>query len=675
MSLFRLDLVSGGQAELVLEEPDPFPSSYFISLEWNSGIRVWQILTKILAASKRSVCAFSLDLHQRGLKQQDVTNSAMRKLLQTDGYAFGIFWDIDPVLAGLDQTENKKFMMVRDPRDLIVSSYLAMRDAGGSAPADLLRGARRDAGDSNSDPILDYVRSTYVDLTVRRYRRCAAFCRSAKNVTVFRYEDVMFSWRQFISDLVEKLELDVSLESAFAIADSYVVFPKGSPVGGQDPRGLHRTFPDRFGKIAMAVLEEEFADAMAYFGYVPEGSVPRAFLDRADEFIRAVSERLATAGAECFDLAAQIRNATERVAAARFKNLVIPLTILSTDGGISRTTSNIKFCYAGYNPYATIKPGEELRIFDGSPAGMVEITDAYTVPGSICLYDRHGVRIMESCIRRGRGLAEFAYAGADTISLPTDFITINEPLVYLSLLENYWGHFLTEGISRLWAFVEYPELAKMGGFYFSTSPLHRNITDFIRSINPNIRVAEHDLHRSIRFRNVLIPRASFSNRGEAFSVHRKPASAVIDLYLRENGSQRSDQPVFLSRSRISGRREVQNQDELEKALARNGFLIVYPEELSLAEQIILFNQYRHFSGLWGSAFHTAILSRLPSSMSTHVMCHCIPNENYLMFDSILGNDANYVRSMSPVPGKEQVWPYLNLAVDVEQVLNYHKGMF
>jgi hypothetical protein len=358
-----------------------------------------------------------------------------------------------------------------------------------------------------------------------------------------------------------------------------------------------------------------------------------------------------------------------------FRNQLIPLPIFSAGGCTSRTTDNIKYHYSTDIPRLIVKESvEAFQVFDGSPGSIMEITDAYFVPGAMCLYDRHGVRIAESCIRRGKGLVEFLHAGTDAVSLPTDFITINEPLVYMSWLSNHWGDFLTEGTSRLWALLQYPELATLTGFYLPSHRLHKNITDFIKLLDLNIRAGGNVPDRPVRFRRVFIPTASFSNRGEAYSVHRKPASAVIDCHLRENNFQVSKQPVFLSRSRFGGHRNVQNQAELESALARKGFLIVYPEELSLAEQIMLFNQHRHFWGCWGSAFHSAILSRSPGSLATHVICHCAPNANFLMFDSILGNDANYVESMFLTPGKQQVWPHLNLTIDVEQVLSYYEGI-
>jgi SAM-dependent methyltransferase len=289
----QLDLVSGGRAELVLEDPDPFPSSYFISMEHSGNAEFWQVVVKLLAAAKRSVCKFGAGLRQLRLTRREVTNSAMRGLLQTNGYAFGIFWDVDPALRDVDLTDHKTFIFVRDPRDVVVSSHSALMDASASVP-----------------PLLDYVRSQDVDHIARRYHRFADFCRSAKNVTVFRYEDVMFSWRKLVVDLNEKLDLQISLETALAIADSSEILAKGSQITSTEQQGLHATIRERLDKAVISLLEEKFADPMVYFGYVPEEALPAAFLEHQAEFLRAVSERLSAANGQCSDLAAQISNPT-----------------------------------------------------------------------------------------------------------------------------------------------------------------------------------------------------------------------------------------------------------------------------------------------------------------------------------------------------------------------------
>ena len=140
-----------------------------------------------------------------------------------------------------------------------------------------------------------------------------------------------------------------------------------------------------------------------------------------------------------------------------FHNQVIPVTIVSASGGASRTSDNIKYHHTGDPHYPVDQHGNDFQVFDGSPTGIVEIADAYFVPGAMCLYDRNGVRIPESCIRRGKGLVEFVHVAPRTVlvanpsSLPL-MSHRNRSLALRSL-----GGLLTEGTSRLWVSSRIPQ--------------------------------------------------------------------------------------------------------------------------------------------------------------------------------------------------------------------------
>jgi hypothetical protein len=358
--------------------------------------------------------------------------------------------------------------------------------------------------------------------------------------------------------------------------------------------------------------------------------------------------------------------------------IVVPIRVKGGNGYSSRTTSNIKYHCRELPAENLAKRNYRCSVYEGSPETVLEVSDAYLVPGSKCLYDRNGTRIAESCIRRGERLDEFVASEAINISLPSDYTVVEEPILYLSWLPKNWGHFLTEGTSRLWAIFQYPELRAMNGLYLMSRPVHKNIEDFVRALSLNIHTMEYRTSKqtkalkAIKFRTVIVPAPSFFNRGAAYSIHQKFASSVIDYYLRDNQSELSDRPVFLSRAKFGGTHCVQNQVELEEAIARLQFLIVHPEELTLMEQVNLFNRYRHFTGCWGSAFHTSILSRSPNKLATHVLCEGIPNVNYLMLDSILGTEANYVESMIRIPGPGQPLRRVNLYADVNAIVSYYR---
>src|SRR5579863_9488967 len=311
-----LELVSGGHMPIEMEEPDAFPSSYFISMEHSGNSEFWQVVVKILAAANRSVCKFGSTLRSLGLTRRDITNSAMRNLLQTNGYAFGILREVDSALIDLDLAGHKTFIFVRDPRDVVACRHSAML---GAASTDHAQDADGGVRDRRPVSVLDFVSSPDGDDIARQYRQLADFCRSAKNVTLFRYEDVMFSWREVVAGLIEKLQLKISLESAFEIADSCTVLADDSARSGTVYQGLPVEVRKRLDKSVMTSVEEKFANPMSYFGYVPEASVPVDYLENPAEFLRAISERLAMANAQSWDLVSSDGRASQRVADEQLK--------------------------------------------------------------------------------------------------------------------------------------------------------------------------------------------------------------------------------------------------------------------------------------------------------------------------------------------------------------------
>jgi hypothetical protein len=175
--------------------------------------------------------------------------------------------------------------------------------------------------------------------------------------------------------------------------------------------------------------------------------------------------------------------------------------------------------------------------------------------------------------------------------------------------------------------------------------------------------------RPIRLDTCFIPGASFSDRGECYTAHLRPFQAVtagVELTSRPPVAQ----PAYLSRSKFGLGRKIRREVELEERLSGHGVRIVHPEQLSLAEQVEVFNAHEVFIGCWGSAFHGLCFARAPGRTTTHMLCQTIPNPNFLMFDAMLGCTPNYIQGMFETPGAPQVWPNFDLTIDVEAVLGY-----
>jgi glycosyl transferase family 61 len=310
-----------------------------------------------------------------------------------------------------------------------------------------------------------------------------------------------------------------------------------------------------------------------------------------------------------------------------------------------------------------------IRILQGQPETLLEVDEAFWMPGLLCLYDKQGNRIDASCIRRGPGLTEYYKAGPETITVPKACAIIRKPLLYLSWVQAHWGHFLTEGVSRLWARSAYPELKKIRCLSCFPFPETATVAEYLAALGIASDQVRH-FQVPVRVDKCFIPAASFANRAEAWSVHLRVSQEIVLAAADGDARGSPQQAVFLSRSRLGSERVTRRELELEQVLASRGVRIAHPEQLSLAEQIHLFNAHQTFIGCWGSAFHGLCLARAPERIRTHVIVNTVPNANYLMFDALLGCRSNYIQALHTTAGQPPDLPGSDFTIDVEAVLDY-----
>ena len=70
------------------------------------------------------------------------------------------------------------------------------------------------------------------------------------------------------------------------------------------------------------------------------------------------------------------------------------------------------------------------------------------------LYDEDGRRVLETCLRRGPRLKDIHGRPPVQIELPEGAERIEASVFFCGVLKGHWGHFLTEGIARLWALLD-----------------------------------------------------------------------------------------------------------------------------------------------------------------------------------------------------------------------------
>lgn len=324
----------------------------------------------------------------------------------------------------------------------------------------------------------------------------------------------------------------------------------------------------------------------------------------------------------------------------------------------------------------------EIHVFEGSPESILEFDNVYLGAGAKAraLYRADGTRVDESCLRRRSAEPTGFFWRADAvITPPIAATTIREPVLYQSLCINHWGHFLIESIARLWPREKYPEFATMKGAFLPfgwPEHDHPNIKEFLRLAQAQ-PTPSPDLASFVKLEKCFVPAATYSEGLEAYTAHSAATRRVAARYLEGRPYRRDPRPVYLSRTRLldpNARRVFLNEEALEDALAARGFRIVYPEELTLGEQIEMFNTCSFIAGCWGSAFHGVLFSLQGAALTTCILTGPFAPGNYIMIDAAAGQDSHYLAVMRRETTSDPTVKQRALTIDIDAVLGHFSAI-
>lgn len=227
-----------------------------------------------------------------------------------------------------------------------------------------------------------------------------------------------------------------------------------------------------------------------------------------------------------------------------------------------------------------------------------------------------------------------------------------EDAYFAGHFHNQYGHFLTEFISRIWAYKKYklklPILVRTA---------HCNLTSLISAPWAKTLLDLLDLKKSdfitpvtpIKIKKLTIPDPLFAEQGYCYkhmmdfchTLGDKAISTLSETSLIKNSN------IYFSRSKLRwGTTKTDNEAILDEELKKLGFIIIHPQDHSIFEQISFFRNNNIISGTVGSAFHTSIFSPSPQGVAINMKDY--PDINYLIMDGVNNASIDYVTSIDNV---------------------------
>jgi len=212
------------------------------------------------------------------------------------------------------------------------------------------------------------------------------------------------------------------------------------------------------------------------------------------------------------------------------------------------------------------------------------------------IYTSENIYIPIGVIRYGRECLINGHP--EIIDSPARYI---EKAIFGGYLFDEFGHFITESTSRMWARKFFPDLP----FIFIKHNTHTTLHKYQIELLEIFENYEIIINEALKVGELILPQCSIV-LGEVIS-NDGPSNILRELIKPKIGSEFKDKQVYISRTNINKRKCI-NEAELESELISLGLEIIYPENLSIIQQIDLFSNSKLVVGLLGSAWNTLLIS-------------------------------------------------------------------
>jgi hypothetical protein len=185
--------------------------------------------------------------------------------------------------------------------------------------------------------------------------------------------------------------------------------------------------------------------------------------------------------------------------------------------------------------------------------------------------------------------------------------------LYGGLLLNNFGHFLLESLGRLWAYHLCKSFNPYILFYAPWGiPDYRRSKHFVNQLFKGFGIPVERiifLTEMVQFKNVIVPEQKYG-----YGMCRTPDSTFLQFVRSFKpgnqlfGRKSTADKVYVSRSQLPfGQGRPLGETLFENYLQANGYVVIYPEQLTIYEQVAIYSNAKKIVFCDGGAMYSCIL--------------------------------------------------------------------
>ena len=198
-----------------------------------------------------------------GLPENNVTNP--QDLIFEHGYCYRGFRNFPPYLRGFDIAKSKKVLLIRDPRDMLVSYYFSMAQSHFVPNAGVVREhlLRQRAAAAAVD-VNDYCISK-IDYFKEEFRGYTSIL--GQQIRVFRYEDVIFRKAEWLAEMLLYFDVELADNEIQRIAKANDIRPERERPGDHIRQVTPGNFRKHLTKETIERLNNAYSEELAAYHY------------------------------------------------------------------------------------------------------------------------------------------------------------------------------------------------------------------------------------------------------------------------------------------------------------------------------------------------------------------------------------------------------------------------
>ncbi len=274
---YRLTSTTGESFELELPKPADHPSFFAFALHKSGSTLMCKMIREALAKTDLPVVNVCGMAFAKGIRA-GALDASMGAILHPDGYGYISFRQFLPDGTGFDLTPVKKILLVRDPRDMVVSMYFSQKESHkipqgeGTASKGLVEKREK----VQAQTLEEYIHSGQtVGQYVDRFQKYFD-CLPGENLRIYRYEDVIFRKYEWLKDMLQFLDIKVPDRRIRKVAEENDIRPTEERTDQHIRQVTPGNYQKHLSEKTIEYLNELFRPILRRFGYL--SSEPNARL-------------------------------------------------------------------------------------------------------------------------------------------------------------------------------------------------------------------------------------------------------------------------------------------------------------------------------------------------------------------------------------------------------------